>query len=302
MIISLDKSGTVLGFKEKLEEVLMHDDVKSCLILSADENEFTSDRIDPILKQANKPVFGGIFPEIIFKNEKLSKGTIIAGIDKEPSIQIVPDLSNAEKDYEEIINTDIATQNHIKTLFVFVDGFSKRISSLTESLFNLFGLNFNYIGGGCGSLSMEQKPCLFTNDGLLVDSAVLAYYEFPSGIGVSHGWESISGPYKVTEADRNIVKTLDWEPAFQVYKSVVEEHSKNTFTEDNFFSIAKGYPLGISKLGVEKVVRDPFMCGDDDTLVCIGEVPQDSFVDILAGNPNSLISAAKTALEKGKKY
>ena len=65
MIISLDKSGTVLGFKEKLEEVLMHDDVKSCLILSADENEFTSDRIDPILKQANKPVFGGIFPEII---------------------------------------------------------------------------------------------------------------------------------------------------------------------------------------------------------------------------------------------
>ncbi len=302
MIIKLDQSGSAKGFRNLLEDIQENDHIKSCLILAADENGFTPKNIDSVLTKAKIPVFGGIFPEIIFKNEKLTKGTIIAGFDKEPMIQTIPHLSDLSIDYEEEIDITISDKLSVKTLFVFVDGFSKRISSLTESLFNVFGLNFNYIGGGCGSLSMEQKPCLFTNDGLLMDCAVLTYFDMPSGVGVSHGWESISGPYKVTDVDRNIVKTLDYKPAFQIYKSVVEAHGQNTFTDDNFFSIAKGYPLGIAKLGAERIVRDPFMVGKEDSLVCIGEVPKDSFVDILAGQPSSLITAAKTAFEKGNQY
>ena len=70
-------------------------------------------------------------------------------------------------------------------------------------------------------MSFEQKPCLFTNQGLIQDAAVLGLLNIESGIGVSHGWERISGPYRVTEVDRNVIKSLDWEPAFDVYRQVV---------------------------------------------------------------------------------
>jgi hypothetical protein len=177
-----------------------------------------------------------------------------------------------------------------------VDGFSQRISALIDSLFNFFGLEVNYLGGGCGSLSFKQKPCLFTNEGLIADSAILATVGTTSGIGVSHGWTSVRGPFKVTESDRNTILSLDWQPAFSIYRRVVEEAARCEFTETNFFELAKCYPFGIKRLGGEMIVRDPFIVKDNGALVCVGEVPVESYVDILTGDESSLVNAAGKAL------
>ncbi|MFC1653186.1 FIST C-terminal domain-containing protein [Planctomycetota bacterium] len=63
-----------------------------------------------------------------------------------------------------------------------------------------------------------------------------------------------------------------------------------------FFDIAKSYPFGINKLGTEKIVRDPIKVGDDEELICVGEVPQEAYVHILTGDATSLVSAAQHAL------
>ncbi|MCP3900644.1 MAG: histidine kinase, partial [Desulfobacteraceae bacterium] len=159
----------------------------------------------------------------------------------------------------------------------------------------------NYIGGGAGSLSMVSKPCLFSNDGLLMDSAILAFFELDSGIGVSHGWESISGPYRVTEADHNIIKTLDFKPAFEAYSDAILEHSGLNIAKDHFFDIAKEYPFGIAKLGAERIVRDPIKVFDNGNIMCVGEVREGSFVDILNGDAESLIAAAGHAKQLSMK-
>ena len=72
------------------------------------------------------------------------------------------------------------------------------------------------------------------------------------------------------------------------------------FDDSNFFDIAKGYPFGINKIGSEKIVRDPISVSEDGALVCVGEVPEGSFVDILAGNTQSLVNAAGSAMQQGK--
>ena len=300
MKIHIDRKGTVENFNNTVCNVLEDKTVKGLLIFSCDANEFTPENIDKSLKDIPIPVFGGIFPQIIFGNEKLEKGTIVAGLSKKPNVQIVPNLSNMDIEYEEILDDKIPDSGQTKTMFVLVDGFSKRISSLIDSLFNVFGLEFNYIGGGSGSLSMQQKSCLFSNEGLIMDSAILALLDIESGVGVSHGWKEISGPYKVTESDRTVIKSLDWKPAFTVYREVVEKHSNKVFTKDNFFDIAKCYPFGISKLGTEKIVRDPFIVGENDSLVCVGEVPEEAFVHILTGDTSSLVDAAGRALALGE--
>ncbi|MBN1406466.1 MAG: FIST C-terminal domain-containing protein [Calditrichaceae bacterium] len=299
MLIETDTTGTVTAF-EKLFTSLSKQKIQALFILACDGNGFTSGAINPILKSSQIPVFGGIFPQIIYGHDKLEKGTIIAGLNFKPNIAIIPNLSDINEDYEEVIDENIPDLIDIKTMFVFVDGFSKRISALIDGLFNIFGLEFNYIGGGAGSLSFEQKPCLFSNEGLIADSALLVSSEIESGIGVSHGWKKISGPFKVTESDRNIIKTLDWKPAFQVYRGIVEDHSRLKLNRNNFFDIAKSYPFGIAKLGAETIVRDPFQAGEDNSLICIGEVPEGSFLDILTGDNSSLIAAARNALITAK--
>jgi hypothetical protein len=215
-------------------------------------------------------------------------------------VHIVPDLSDKDLDHDRTIENLALETGNAGTMFVFVDGYSQRISSLIDSLYSNLGLGINYIGGGAGSinpsaLDMSKTPCLFTNKGLIRDSALLAMVDIESGVGAGHGWHKISGPYKVTESRGNAIKSLDLRPAFEVYKEIIKEHSGETITSENFFDVAKSFPFGISRLGAEIIVRDPFTV-EGESLIVATEIPQESFVDILTGNPDSLVRAAHKSL------
>jgi hypothetical protein len=181
------------------------------------------------------------------------------------------------------------------TLIVLVDGLGRRIAALVAALFDTFGLEQTIIGGGAGSLPFQQKPCLITPEGLVADSALLVRLPLQAGVGVAHGWRTISAPMKVTEADRTVIRSLDWRPAYDAYRDLVESHSGRTFTDNNFFDIAKCYPLGINRLKGELVVRDLLHTASGHGLVCVGEVPQGSIVRLLTGTPDELIAAAARA-------
>lgn len=295
MIIKLERTGTAKALIEELHGLERNERVQSILVLACDNNTFTPTNLDGPLRDLTKPIFGGIFPEIIHDHEKLSTGSILVGIEQPSHIQLIPGLSDPNVDYEEMIDDSLALKEQV-TMFVFVDAFAQRINSLIQDLFSVYGLEFNYIGGGAGSLSFKQKPCLFTNQGLAQDSALLVMLEMDSGVGVSHGWTEVAGPFKVTESQGNVIISLDWKPAFEVYRNVVEQHGQQTFNPEQFFDIAKSYPFGINKLATEKVIRDPIQVGHDQSLICVGEVPQESFVHIMNGNVDSLVSAAQKAL------
>lgn len=301
MDIYVDKSPSIKGFREIIDKAVKNKDVNSLFVLSCDANGFSPETVNPVLKSIPMPVFGGIFPAIIHGKEKMETGTIVAGLARKVRTVVIPQLSDKDADYVKIIDDTTPEIGDIKTMVVLVDGLAKRISAFINSLFTVFGLENNYIGGGAGSLSMKQKPCLFTNQGLVHDSAVLALLDVDSGVGVNHGWESVSGPFRVTEAKQNRIITLEWKPAFEVYKEVVEAHAERVFDKDNFFDIAKAYPFGIAKIGTERVVRDPIMVEPDQSLVCVGEVPEGSYIDILKGDEASLIQAAGKALALSKK-
>ncbi len=300
MIIEFEKSAKAEDFANHLQVFEENSEVQSIFILSCDGNDYTPENINKILQNCKKPIFGGIFPQIIYEDMQYEKGTVFCGLSEKTDVHIIPNLSLPDENYDRYLEKTIDGNVQAKTIFVFVDGFAKRIASFIESLFNIFGLETNYIGGGAGSLSMKQKPCLFSNEGLIKDSAIIVHSSITSGIGVSHGWEKISGPLKVTESDRNKVISLDWEPAFNVYKNIVESHSGDKFTNLNFFEISKGYPLGITTLSDEEIIRDPVSADKNGSITCIGEVPQDSFVSIMNGKKISIIRAAGNALFKAE--
>ena len=267
------------------------------MILAGDANDFSADAMAGLLKKFGVPVFGGIFPQIIFDGKNYEKGCVVVSTQAVPEVICVKNLGDPNAAYEEQLapfadKWGQPGKSNDETFIVFVDGLSCGISSLIQDMFYCFGLQRNYIGGGAGSLSLQQKPCLITPEGLLQDAAVIARLPLPCGTGVAHGWESISEGLKVTEAEGNVLQTLDWRPAFEVYRELVEAHSGLKFSESNFFEIAKSYPFGITRLDTEVIVRDPLMKNASNGLVCVGAIPPGSFVRLLHGRPESLIEAA----------
>lgn len=291
-----DRSGEISKLVEMLTELASDTQVGTILLLAGDDNAWTPGDVDEHLRNTTKPLLGGIFPRILHEQECLTRGTITIGLPCLAHITVIESLSGNDRDFESDLDKAFSTQTieHAKTMFVFVDGFAAHISALIDSLYNQFGLDINYLGGGAGSLSLKAKPCVISNQGLTQDSAVLALTDLLSGIGVAHGWLPISDAFKVTEVEGNVIHSLDWRPAYQVYRETVEAHSGLRFQDDNFFSIAKAYPFGIAKLGAEMVVRDPLM-RKGDALVCVGEVARGSYVHILNGNEASLLVAASQA-------
>lgn len=274
--------------------------VKGILIFACDDDGYTPEGIDSILKSCKLPVFGGVFPQIILKNKKYDQGTLIVGLEQKPDIFVVQELSNTELVYEDQLEV-LSLDEECKTAFILVDGLATRICAFVESFFNIFGLEFNTIGGGAGSLSFVQKPCLFTNSGLIQDAAIIATFNVASGVGVKHGWQELSGPYKVSSSNKNVLSILDNESAFSLYKRVVEEDSKKIITRENFFDIAKAYPFGISRLGAEKIVRDPISANEDGSLTFVGEIPNGVYLHILKGELDSLVDAAGCAYKDAAK-
>lgn len=294
MLIQYDPAGTPEALSAMLAAVAAADGVGLVVVLACEANGFTPERIDSRLATVAPPLVGGIFPQILMGGDRLERGTVVAGLRCRASVACVPAVSEAATDFEGIVGSAFPTGARGGTLLLFVDGLASRIGSLVESLFNVFGLEIDYIGGGAGSLTLRRMPCVMTNRGLFADAAVLALTDIGAGIGVAHGWTSIGGVFKVTEADRNTVASLDWRPAFEVYRETVEVHSGRRFAGRPFFELAKEYPFGIARLDAEMVVRDPIMARGS-ALVCVGEVPRGAYIHILHGSRSSLVAAAAQA-------
>lgn len=288
----------VQAFQAGLEQLASDPALQSVLVFAADANQWTADQLDPLLQQTRLQVVGGVFPQIIHEQQNYTEGAVLVALPWPVQWQVIPQLSDTQADFDTPLSALADAWEVLEgpsTHLVLVDGLATCIATLVESLFINFGLERNYLGGGAGSLSFVQKPCLLTPQGMCMDAALLIRLPLTSGIGVAHGWQAISEPMKVTAANKNLVQQLDWKPAFETYRGLVEPHAGQTFTDSNFFDIAKAYPFGISKLDTEMVVRDPLMLKDRQSMVCVGEVPEGSFVRVLNGTPESLIAAAGQA-------
>ncbi|MBI9042772.1 FIST C-terminal domain-containing protein [Lutibacter sp.] len=270
--------------------------VLSILFFMAEDEAYKNTEITALLKTISKPIIGGIFPELIFKGARKKTGVLLVPLAFELTTQLVDLTLSSEAQFSQLETIQYQSTTANSCLFVFTDAFSPGKEPFLETLFNFFGINPTYIGGGAGSLSFKQFPCILNNTGLHKNSAIIGWAKKTISIGVAHGWESISTPLKVTEAKKNNIKSINWKPAFEVYKEIVEQHSGMKFTDDNFFEIAKSYPFGISKMDEEKVVRDPFKTVNN-RMCFIDKIEEGAYVEILNGNIQSLLKGAENAVE-----
>jgi hypothetical protein len=279
-----------------LNELARDTNVRSVMLFLADISEETYASYGSLFESFSKPLVGGVFPGLLSASKKVDKGALVFGLDVAFTTHLIP-LNSASQIASAIEGSIAKEKLSLHTVFTLIDAFADNKSEFMQSLYDSLGNQVTYLGGGCGSLDMVRKPCLISNSGITENSALLCFIPDKLNVGCAHGWKEISDPLKITEAKGNNVISIDWRPAFEVYKELIGAHSGLKINTDNFFSIAKSYPFGMAKIDSEYVVRDPITT-DGSAIFIVDEIPVDEFVYLLHGNEDLLINGAKEAAER----
>jgi len=255
---------------------------KLWLLLVAEKCSFEHSQI----KNLDIDCYGGIFPEVIFNKQHYKDGLIAVSLKLEPIL--IKDIQKPIIESKRLKSID--------SMLVFVDGLSAFIDPFLVSLFESSDEECVIFGGGAGKLTLEQDLVIFSPLEITQDSALIIPLEKKAEIGVNHGWEFLEGPFVATACQNNILEQIDYEDAFDIYKNIVEKDSGIKFNDENFFDLAKSYPLGIVTYNGEVIVRDPIAV-DKNNLILVGVMPENSIIQILKGQNTKLIQAAKKAAQ-----
>lgn len=264
-------------------------------LLLADQGRPDLEELIAAVAATGRPFFGGFFPGLIAGGSHHERGALIDALPLHMPPAVVTGLDAAAVELPRAL-TDLGLEAPDPlTCIVLADGLTPRLSPALKALQNAMGPTAHFFGGGAGSLSLQQEPCVFTADGVFQDAIVVACTRQASSLGVRHGWRNLMGPVIATRTDGNIVAELDWEPAIDLYRAVVEADSGRTLTAEGFFDIAKSYPFGMHREGAEPIIRDPIGVDEQGRLRCVAEVPQNAAMAIMKGEPQALVDAARQA-------
>jgi hypothetical protein len=272
---------------------------KSLLILACNDNNFTTQQINPLITRCTLPICGGIYPKLIYKKQLLQKGCIIIGLQQAIEVTLITQVSKLTTDeqLEQTIEKTLLNKSQLTnndSFLMFYDALVNNIEPFIDCLFGCLEHQISIIGGGSGNLDFTQKACIFTNEGLLTDVIQLVNLKNKMVTGATHGWQILQGPFLVSEAENQTVKSLNYSPAFSTYKEAIEAVSDHTFNDENFFEIAKHFPLGIEDINKQLVVRDPILT-HDGCIQCVGSIPVNSMIYLLKGSIDYLINSAQQA-------
>jgi hypothetical protein len=277
-------------------DALPRGDADALLLLVAERDAPDLEALVAGLRARGVRFLGGLFPALADGLRKREAGLIALPVPLLGEPCVVPQLSRSPQLPSQAFETlDDLGPGRRPTGFVLVDGLSGGIEPFLRRVYDELGNAVAYLGGGAGSLSLEQRPCLFTQQGVFSDAAVLALSPWSCSLGVRHGWRPIAGPLVATRTRRNRVEQLNWEPAFPVYQGLVEADSGRILSREHFGELAREFPFGLFREDQESVVRDPIQVDASGALVCVGSVPENSVLHIMRGEPGRLIEAAAAA-------
>lgn len=235
-------------------------------------------------------VTGAIFPEVILNNEHYKEGLLASVLDDKFNVNLVEDIKDFSKEDTTFVNKE--------SLIIIIDGLSPDISVFLDSLFGSVSPQTQIVGGGAAKMTLVQEPVILYNGTWYQNAAIVLSVNSQLHISIENGWDNLVGPFVATSTEKNVLKTLNYSNAFEVYKKYVEEDSSRKFTKDNFFDISKSYPLGIIKFDKKVVVRDPITLDENNNMVLVGDIPQNSTITILKGNKQNLIDSSNKAVLK----
>lgn len=165
-------------------------------------------------------------------------------------------------------------------VFAIFDGTLLNVGTLLNQMNALQSTFLHYVGACAGSETFLPIPCLFDNNHLVQDGALVMRFPATTKVVTHHAYEESESLLRATSAEGNRIVTINNQCAFDVYQKIVGEQFGVILTDENFYKHAVHFPFGLVT-ATDVLVRIPVALGDDGSLICAGEIPPDSMLRLL---------------------
>jgi hypothetical protein len=186
---------------------------------------------------------------------------------------------------------------------MFSDGLIKNSSDLIQGVQDRLGKSFPLIGGAASDDFKFAKTYQYYQNNAFTNSAVglLLGGMFNFGFGIKHGWKPLGKPHIVTDSEGTMIKKINDKPAINMYEDYFGSEAEALY-QMKLSRIAILYPLGINVPGEDEfILRNVIEAGRDGCLVCQGDIPVGSEINLMIGSKDLCIQAAREAAWETKK-
>lgn len=245
-----------------------------------------------LITNLNIPISGGVFPEIIYKNQYYSEGMVIIEWFSEIKVKTFTKISDKNSDLYQPETSDEEEVNKDRGCLVFVDHSTNSAEAALDALYYRSENDYQYAGAGAGGLNKKEIPSIICNQGFIKDALQTVRLPMQQKNHACYGWSAISGPHLVTSSQKNQVSALDYKPIREQYPKYIQENVKEDISHLSMQDLVNNYPIGIHHYGEDMIVRDAKEF-KNNVLECFGEIPEYSNIYILAAKPEELIEDVK---------
>lgn len=252
-------------------------------LVAESERETAIPLLQSVCNGMNIPLLGAVFPALLDSSGFHARGCIMLRFDVMPFAAMY-DLSLPAAQGVELMAVELAEQldkAHGSTLFMIFDAMVATIASILDDLYLKLADRVHYMGVSAGSETFQPIPCLFDNRQVKQDAVLAMLLVNHPGAVVEHCYQAPERMISATSTDGNRIITIDWRPAFDVYREAAEVEYGVKIDRENFYQLGVHFPFGIIRANGEILVRIPVALEDDGSVFCVGEVPSNALLTLL---------------------
>ena len=267
-----------INFYTTVDEVVPFPE-KEAFYLITEDIEFRS------LPSSKNERVGAVVPHVIANNTLYETGVLQVLFDEEKKVKF---------HFLNMKDEIACSFQDNSSLILLLDALTPTFEPFIEKLGMAIDANNSVFGSGVGSRSFTPEKVIFYKDDIFAEHALIVEVLEKMSIGVQHGWNPLFGPIVVTKANGTCIQEINHEKAFEFYAKMLKDLANKEIREDNFFEVAKAFPLGIlSYADSEFTVRDPLGISEDGGLNLVNSIAENETVYIMQGEAQSLIDSAR---------
>jgi hypothetical protein len=271
----------------QLREWRVHWPQMGVLILLPEAEQSRLPALQVIFREHHTPMVGALFPALVTDNGFVTQGAWLLRFNTMPPWFLLTGLT-ADKPLEaEQIAAALRTALDERdplwtryTLFMIFDGMLPNIETILTRLYQKLTYPLDYAGVNAGRETFQPMHCLFDSESVIGHGLLGLLLPSEPCIVVRHGYPVSKTLMRATSTVGNRIDRIDGQPAFEVYRHVIQSEYGVTVTRDNFYEYAVHFPFGLVTM-IDVLVRIPVAFTDDGSLCCIGEVPPHSMLRLL---------------------
>ena len=258
------------------------------LILCGEDTKLDFSALIELLNKHEIRYCGGVFPSVIQGNKSFSDKVLLLPVQFDSDPILIHGLDDGEIHIPPL--NPLTSSNSI---FILVDGLSNWISRFVYCLYTEIGSEYQVFGSGTGHGNFERHNCIFCKDGFFKDVGLVVFFKNTITQATRHGWKTMAGPYIATKTNANILEQINWEPAYKIYKEIIEEEENIELTADNYYEYAQHYPFGIYRSNRENLIRDPVALEENQSLRFGAEIPSNSVLYLMKSEIKEMLLAGQ---------